>query len=445
MLVTHTPPPSLLARHRSRNGRRTGVRGRREDGARRGAGARTEPSRARFRSRDFCARVREGDLLAIEADDERVVVNPRSRRARSDPRARAQSASCSSRRRPPIRARSDSTADGKRIFLLGNVASTRDVDAAAQIDADGIGLYRTEYLYLAKNRLADRGGARRRRIRSVAVSFTKDPVDIRLLDVGSEKHLPGTSAITEGNPALGLRSLRFLFANPAILETQVRAILQAAAEGPVRLLLPMVADPEDVDADSRDRGARARVPARRGSPPQSGSPVGAMIEHPAGVAMAEDIVEAADFVSVGTNDLTMYVLAVDRDAAHLASYYDPMHPAVIRVLASLVRIADEAGKPLSICGEMAGDPSLTGFLVGMGITRSVDGPAMDPSRGTHAGVDRFAVLEDARRASRSGFLRGASALPLARVPGVILMRPCPARAIESGMRRRRRAGEAHAS
>ncbi len=366
VLVTHSPPPSLLARLDP--GTVAGLLC--EAGGKMGhvaVLARALNLPALIQVEGLLRRVREGDLLAIEADDERVVVNPdpaeldairareRKRKlllppAPSDPRAQRQ------------------TSDGKRIFLLGNIASTRDVDAAAQIDADGIGLYRTEYLYLAKNRLPTEAELVTAYSR-VAVAFTRDPVDIRLLDVGSEKHLPGTSAITEGNPALGLRSLRFLFANPAILETQVRAILQAAAEGPVRLLLPMVADPEDVDR-IREIVARAHESLRaEGVRHNPDLQIGAMIEHPAGVAMADDIVEAADFVSVGTNDLAMYVLAVDRDAAHLASYYDPMHPAVIRVLAGLVRVADEAGKPLSICGEMAGDPSLTGFLVGMGITR----------------------------------------------------------------------------
>jgi phosphotransferase system enzyme I (PtsI) len=311
--------------------------------------------------------VREGDLLAVEADDERIVVNPpkeeleairtreRKRKlmlppAPSDPRAQRR------------------TADGKRIYLSGNVASARDVEAATQIDADGIGLYRTEYLYLSKNRLPAESELVAT-YSSVAISFTKDPVDIRLLDVGSEKHLPGTTSALESNPALGLRSLRFLFENPAILMTQIRAILQAAAEGPVRLLLPMVSGIEDILRIRVLVSAAHEDLRREGIRHNPDLSIGAMIEHPAAVEMAPEIFAEADFVSVGTNDLTMYTLGVDRDAAHLSTYYDSMHPSILRVLHRLATLAEETEKPFSICGEMAGDPSLTGLLVGLGITR----------------------------------------------------------------------------
>jgi phosphotransferase system enzyme I (PtsI) len=366
ILVTHTPPPSLLARIDP--GSVAGLVC--EGGGKMGhvaVLARALNLPALIQVEGLLRNVREGDLLAVEADDERLVVNPpdaeleairtRERKSKlmlppapSDPRAQRR------------------TADGRRIYLMGNVASTRDVDAAAQIDADGIGLYRTEYLYLSKNRLPTETELVAS-YSSVAISFTKDPVDIRLLDVGSEKHLPGTTSALEPNPALGLRSLRFLFENPAILMTQVRAILQAGAEGPVRLLLPMVSGIEDI-LRIRDLVATAHENLRReGIRHNPDLLIGAMIEHPAAVEMAAEIFAEADFVSAGTNDLTMYTLGVDRDAAHLAAYYDSMHPAILRVLRRLVTIADKSDKPFSICGEMAGDPSLTGLLVGLGITR----------------------------------------------------------------------------
>jgi phosphotransferase system enzyme I (PtsI) len=313
------------------------------------------------------AQVREGDLLAVDADEGKVIVNPsgheldqvrirehKSRLLRppapTDPRAQRR------------------TADGLRIRLSGNVSSQRDVDVAAQIDADGIGLYRTEYLYLAKQRLPTENELAET-YSAAACSFTRDPVDIRLLDLGSDRRLSWAQFPSERNPALGLRSLRFLYENESILRTQIRAVLQAAADGPVRLLLPMVSGVEDLRRIRELVGSCHEELRREGIRHNPDLAVGAMIEHPAGVTMAPEIFREADFISVGTNDLAMYMLAVDRDASHMASYYDPLHPALIRTLKTLAELAEATGKCLSICGEIAGDPTLTGFLIGLGLTR----------------------------------------------------------------------------
>jgi phosphotransferase system enzyme I (PtsI) len=399
ILVTHTPPPSLLARIDPRTVAGLACEG----GGRMGhvaVLARALNLPALIQVEGLLRGVREGDLVAIEADDERIVVNPEEDELEAI-RARERKRKLLLPPAPTDPRAQRRTADGKRIFLLGNVASARDVDSAAQIDADGIGLYRTEYLYLSRNRMPTEAELVAT-YSAVAVSFTKDPIDVRLLDVGSEKHLHGTPSLDEANPALGLRSMRFLFANRPILETQVRAILQAAAEGPLRLLLPMVTDPDDVwrvrEVVSRAHEA-LRAEGVRHNPDLA---VGAMIEHPAGVTMADEICREADFVSVGTNDLTMYLLAVDRDAPHLADYYDPLHPAVIRVLRDLVHIAERQGKPLSVCGEMAGDPSLTGFLVGLGVTRLSMAPQWILPVGLMlASIDSLAWSTLAERAARA--------------------------------------------
>jgi len=260
------------------------------------------------------------------------------------------------------------TADGVRIALLGNAATAREVNAAAQVAADGIGLYRTEFQYLAASRLP-RESDLVKVYSAGTCCFLEEPIDFRLLDLGSDKHLPGTRLPTETNPALGLRSLRFLFDHPQILRTQIRAIMQAAADGPARLLLPMVADSGDV-VRVRDVVRECHEELRReGLRHDPDLPIGAMIEHPAGVIMVADILRVADFVSVGTNDLTMYLLAADRDAAHIAAWYDPFHPAVLRTLRRIVEEAARAGKPLSVCGEIAADPQMTALLLGLGFTR----------------------------------------------------------------------------
>jgi phosphotransferase system enzyme I (PtsI) len=366
VLVTNDPPPSVLARVDPEHV--VGILC--EEGA--GMGhiavlARALNLPALIQVKGLLAQVRDGDTLAVDADEGSVTVNP----AEAD-LARVREAERKRRRLLPP-APSDPrasrvTQDGVRIQLLGNVGSQREVDAAAEVDADGVGLYRTEFLYLSRDRLPTEAELVAT-YAEAACAFTRDPVDIRLLDVGSDKHLPGIRTPSERNPALGLRSVRFLLANPDLLRTQIRAILQAAADGPLRAMIPMVSGVEDilrvreVVADSHEELRREGL---RHNPDL---PVGAMIEHPAGVLMAAEILREADFVSLGTNDLTMYLLAADRQAPHVADYYDPFHPAVLRALAEVARRAADEGKPLSVCGEIAGDPTFTGLLLGLGLTR----------------------------------------------------------------------------
>jgi phosphotransferase system enzyme I (PtsI) len=365
ILVTNDPPPSLLARINPE--RVVGIL------CERGAGmghvavlARALNLPALIQVQDLLARIRDGDTLAIDGDAGCVTVNP----AEADlEKLRARE-----RRRLILSARPADpralrrTADGRRVYLAGNATSQREVDSAAQVDADGIGLYRTEYLYLSSASLpteAELVSA----YAEAARSFVQDPIDIRLLDLGSDRRLPGTPQPAERNPALGLRSLRFLFANPEILRTQVRAVLQAAAEGPIRLLLPMVGGPTDVRR-IREVVTECHEELRReGLRHDPDLRVGAMVENAAGVAMAEEILGETDFLSVGTNDLTMYLLAVDREAAHVAEYYDPFHPAVLRALAHLANLCRAREKQISLCGEIAGDPTLTALLVGLGFDR----------------------------------------------------------------------------
>jgi len=366
VLVTNDPPPSVLARVDPAHV--VGILC--EEGA--GMGhiavlARALNLPALIQVKGLLSHVREGDTLAVDADEGSVRVNPpeadlarvreveRKRRrllppAPSDPRA------------------SRVTADGIRIHLLANVGSQREIDAAAEVDADGVGLYRSEFLYLSRDALPTETQLVST-YTAAACSFTRDPVDIRLLDVGSDKHLPGIRTPSERNPALGLRSMRFLYSNPELLRTQIRAILQAAADGPLRAMLPMVSGVEDI-LRVREIVAECHEDLRReGLRHNPDLPIGAMIEHPAAVFMAPEILHEADFVSLGTNDLTMYLLAVDRQASHVASYYDSFHPAVLRALAKVAKCAAEVGRPLSVCGEIAGDPMVTGLLLGLGLTR----------------------------------------------------------------------------
>ncbi len=363
VLVTNNPPPSLLARIDPETV--AGVLC--EEGA--GMGhvavlARALDLPAIIQVDGLLAEIRDGDLVAVDAEEGRILVRPDGTALEELRRREVQRRAL----RPPRPADPRAgrvTADGIRISLRGNSASQREVDSAAQVDADGIGLYRTEILYLSRNRLPTE--TELVDIYSAAArAFSRDPVDIRLLDLGSDKHLPGTHTPSERNPALGLRSLRFLFANPEILRTQIRAVLQAAADGPARLLLPMVGSVSEVRR-IREFVSECHGDLRReGTRHDADLPIGAMIEHPAGLYLAPEIFSEVDFASVGSNDLTMYVLAADRDEAHLAGSYDPLHPAILRALRPLIRHADEAGIQISICGEIAADPLMTGLLLGIG-------------------------------------------------------------------------------
>jgi phosphotransferase system enzyme I (PtsI) len=365
ILVTDDPPPSLLARINPE--RVVGILC--EQGA--GMGhvavlARALNLPAVIQVHELLARTRDGDTLAVDGDAGCVTINP-AEEVLEELRARERRRHMMSPRPADPRAQRR-TADGHRVYLLGNATSQREVDAAAQVDADGIGLYRTEYLYLAGSSLpaeADLVHA----YSEAARSFVQDPIDVRLLDLGSDRRLAAVAQPQERNPALGLRSLRFLFENPGILRTQIRAVLQAASEGPIRLLLPMVTGPADVRRVREVVEACHEELRREGLRHDPDLRVGAMIESPAGALLAEDILAEVDFLSVGSNDLTMYLLAVDRDAPHLSEYYDPFHPAVLRTLHTLAKLCRSHEKQLSLCGEIAGDPTLTALLVGLGFER----------------------------------------------------------------------------
>jgi phosphoenolpyruvate-protein kinase (PTS system EI component) len=183
---------------------------------------------------------------------------------------------------------------------------------------------------------------------------------IRLLDLGADKQSPAIQWRAEPNPALGLRGVRLLFAQPELLRTQLRAVFRAAAGQRVRLLVPMVVDAADVE---RVRELTADAAGR-----DAAFDIGAMVETPAAALMAEELASAADFLSIGTNDLVQYVLAADREAAHMAAFYQVMHPAVLRLIDGVMAAAARHARPVSVCGEAAADPRAIPLFLGLGVT-----------------------------------------------------------------------------
>ena len=258
------------------------------------------------------------------------------------------------------------TTDGAAVRVFANVGRPGDVAAASQYHAEGVGLFRTEFEFLAVGALPTEDELMGRYLEAVG-SMAGAPVTIRVLDVGGDKFPPSLALPHEENPYLGLRGVRLLLDHSEdLFLPQLRAILRASAKGKVRVMYPMVAGVAELRAAAAKlEEAKAQL-AEQGIPFDPDLPQGIMIEVPAAIIVLEDLLRHADFASVGTNDLVQYVLAADRNNDRLADYYDPLHPAVVRTLATIASTASRMGKDLSVCGEIAGDPLYVPLLIGLG-------------------------------------------------------------------------------
>ncbi len=262
---------------------------------------------------------------------------------------------------------------GERVELQANMEIPAELPLIAQSGAAGIGLLRTEFLFINAETLPDEF-VQERVYREVIEAMGEDCTTIRVLDWGGEKQSEALdnagffSGEVDLNPALGLRGLRLLLMHPTVLETQFAAILRASVAGPTRILLPMVTSLGELRT-ARDLYERLFKRLRRKGVrlPERPPPLGVMIETPAAAISAEALALEADFLAIGTNDLTMYTLAVDRSAAAVARLYDPLHPAVIRLIAETTAAALRLRRPVSLCGEIAGNPRVVPLLMGLGL------------------------------------------------------------------------------
>jgi len=345
--------------------------------------------------------VREGDMLIVDGA-RGVVVNPADHitaeyRARQDEYLREREALQLLRDEPAV------TLDGIDIVLNANIELPDEAALALKSGASGIGLFRSEFLFMGRSDLPTED-EQFEAYASVVRAMQGRPVTIRTLDLGADKTLDGEATVAT-NPALGQRAIRYCLARPELFATQLRAMLRASAVGPIRMLVPMIAHMHEVRAvRAALDSARAELDAR-GVAYAENIPLGAMVEIPAIAIAIEPFAEALDFLSIGTNDLIQYTLAIDRGDHDVAELYDPMHPAVLRLISHTINAGERFGIPVAVCGEMAGDVRLTRLLLGLGLTEF----SMHPQqlldikreiRGAHSNALRAKVATALNRATR---------------------------------------------
>ena len=259
------------------------------------------------------------------------------------------------------------TLDGQKVELLANIELPDDAKAAFEAGAAGVGLFRSEFLFMGRRGQLPQEEEQYQAYRRAVEGMQGRPVTIRTMDVGADKPLDdGARGETHLNPALGLRAIRLSLADPGTFLMQLRAIMRAAAHGPVNLLIPMLAHASEIRQTLALVETARRDLDRRGVP-HGPVKLGAMIEIPAAALILKTFLKHFDFLSIGTNDLIQYTLAIDRADEAVAHLYDPLHPAVLRLVAETIAQCNAQGKSVSVCGEMAGDTSVTRLLLGLGL------------------------------------------------------------------------------
>ncbi|MGH8041406.1 MAG: phosphoenolpyruvate--protein phosphotransferase [Rudaea sp.] len=318
-------------------------------------------------AREALERLTDDDLLLIDGGSGEIVVHPTAQdlaRYRQFQREQARNLDVLARfKHAPSR-----TADGIHIHLFANAEMPADLAQARACGAEGVGLYRTEFLFLQRRELPTEE-EQFTACRDVVLAMAGAPVTIRTLDLGADKaDATGLSLTAEPNPALGVRGVRLALRRPEVFGAQLRAILRASAFGPVRILVPMVTGVEEVTAVRGLLKQCARDLRSAGHEIADHFELGAMIEVPAAALTLPTLIRHLDFIAIGTNDLTQYTLAADRNNDALGELYDPLHPAVLKLLAQILAIGVRTKKTVTLCGEMAGDARCTALLLALGLT-----------------------------------------------------------------------------
>ena len=312
--------------------------------------------------------IRHGDWLVLDGDRGVVVVAPDEQLLAEYRKLQTQVLK-EARKLQQLKHAKTETADRVEIELFANIELPEDAIQAVKLGAVGVGLFRSEFLFMDRKQALPDEEQQYQEYRRVVDLMHGLPVNIRTIDVGADKALGGGGDISQtGTSPLGLRAIRWSLTEPEIFLTQLRAILRASAHGQARIMIPMLAHAKEIDETFRLIEKAKQQLHQRGKAFNPNIQVGAMIEIPAAALVLPLFINRFDFLSIGTNDLIQYTLAIDRADHAVAHLYDPLHPAILNLLANIIEQAKRANVPVAVCGEMAGDPALTKLLLALGLT-----------------------------------------------------------------------------
>ena len=325
---------------------------------------------ALHRARDL---IHDGELIIVDGNLGVVIVNP-DKSTLTEYRLKQEGFELEQQKLKRLKLTKPVTLDGTAVELHANIEIPEDVVQAKAAGASGIGLYRTEFLFMNRREWPNED-EQFSAYRKVAESMKGLPVTIRTLDLGADKQIDPDAARTCTNPALGLRAIRLCLAEPAVFHIQLRAILRASHFGKIKILIPMLSTLSELRQTMHLLERAKRSLREEQIPFDDAIQLGGMIEIPAAALKAEAFARELDFLSIGTNDLIQYTLAIDRTDDTVAYLYQPLHPAVLQLVEMTIRAGIKTGKPVSVCGEMAGDPRLTRLLLGFGLRQFSMHPA----------------------------------------------------------------------
>lgn len=329
--------------------------------------------------RELTLRVQDGDWMILDGYEGVVILHPTQATLFRYGKIQREKSSFESRLMAANELPAE-TVDGVRVTLRANIEKADEVALVRQYRGDGVGLYRTEFLYLSSPHLPNEEH-QYANYRAIVEGLAPAPVTIRTLDIGGDKPLPGNPELIgpEANPFLGFRAIRMCLENPGLFKEQLRAILRASAHGKVEIMYPMIGCAEELErANALLAEAKTELKAR-GQAFDEKVRIGTMIEIPSAALAADTLAPHCQFFSIGTNDLIQYLLAIDRGNNRIAHLYDPTHPAVLRVLKQVIDAARTHNLKVSVCGEMAGDPIYAPLLIGLGVDELSMTPPLLPA------------------------------------------------------------------